>query len=231
MKYVLWMGWAIMLVSACSSPESKAKRLERQILEQIPVLFADDVLPVVFTPARTDSIQATCRLFRKRMNDQLNSKPDAAAASVLQRADLALQGYEQRARRLYSDPSFYDIGVYLNTVLLLNDPTDKRMKYLSLQLDRTKAYYAAARENLRPKEAKAIYNAIDMQRNTMLLLQNILPDSIQAANLKPDETKALLKAVQQSRLEVKDYIAFCRSLLFELQNQSVEEELEKKMGK
>lgn len=231
MKYWILIGWAVLLASACSSPEGKAKRLERQLLEQIPILFADDVLPVIFTPARTDSIRAACQLFRTRMDVQLNSAPEDAAKNILQGADLMLQGYELRAERLRSDPSFYDIGAYLRTTLAQSDPSEKRMAYIAVQLERTKAYYAAARVNLRPTETEKINNAIDIQRNTLLFLHNELPDSIQAAALKPDKKTALLEAVQQSRLEVKDYIAFCRSLLFELQNQGVEEELDKKMGK
>lgn len=232
MKYG-WMISCVLLLgsSGCSSPEGKARKLERQMLEQIPLLFADDVLPVVFTKTRTDSILAACLLFRKRIDEQLNSKPDPAVATILKRADLALQGYELRAERLHSDPSFYDIGVYLNTVLVLNDPIDKRMEYLALQLQRTQAYYAAARANLRPTEAESIYKAIDVQRSTLLFLQTQLPDSIQIASLQPNEKTALTKAVHQSRLELKDYIAFCRSLLYELQNQGIEQELEKKLRK
>ena len=165
------------------------------------------------------------------MDVQLNSAPEGAAKNILQSADLMLQGYELRAERLRSDPSFYDIGAYLRTTLAQSDPSEKHMEYIASQLERTKAYYAAARVNLRPTETEKINNAIDIQRNTLLFLQNELPDSIQAAALKPEQKTALLEAVQQSRLEVKDYIAFCRSLLFELQNQGVEEELEKKMGK
>ncbi len=231
MKYWMLIGWAVLLASACSSPEGKAKRLERQLLEQIPILFADDVLPVIFTPARTDSIQAACQLFRTRMDVQLNSAPAGAAKNILQSADLVLQGYELRAERLYSDPSFYDIGAYLRTTLAQSDPSEKRMEYIAAQLERTKAYYAAARVNLRPTETEKINNAIDIQRNTLLFLQNELSDFIEATALKPDKKTALMEAVQQSRLEVKNYIAFCRSLLFELQNKGVEEELDKKMGK
>ncbi len=231
MKYWMLIGWAVLLASACSSPEGKAKRLERQLLEQIPILFADDVLPVIFTPARTDSIQAACQLFRTRIDVQLNSAPAGAAKNILQSADLVLQGYELRAERLYSDPSFYDIGAYLRTTLAQSDPSEKRMEYIAAQLERTKAYYAAARVNLRPTETEKINNAIDIQRNTLLFLQNELSDFIEATALKPDKKTALMEAVQQSRLEVKNYIAFCRSLLFELQNKGVEEELDKKMGK
>jgi hypothetical protein len=146
-------------------------------------------------------------------------------------ADLMLQGYELRAERLRSDPSFYDIGAYLRTTLAQSDPSEKRMAYIAAQLERTKAYYAAARVNLRPTETEKINNAIDIQRNTLLFLQNELPDSIQAAALKPDKKTALLEAVQQSRLEVKDYIAFCRSLLFELQNQGSGRRVGEKNGK
>ncbi len=231
MKHVILTGCILMLVSACSSPEGKARRLERQILEQIPILFADDVLPVVFTASRTDSIRAVCHLFRERVDEQLKSEPEGVAKNILQRANLMLQGYEQRTERLHSDPSFYDIGAYLRTILAQSDPSEQKMEYIASQLERTKAYYAAARANLLPTEAEKINNAIDIQRNTIRFLQNDLPDAIQAAALKPEIKTALMKTVHQSSLEVKDYIAFCRSLLFELQNQGVEEELEQKMRK
>lgn len=226
---MILMSCALLLAAACSSPEDKARKLERQMLEQIPILFADDVLPVVFTQSRTDSINAVCRTFRKRMDEQLNTAPDAAASMILQRADRSLQSYEQRAKRLISDPSFYNIGTYLQTVLALNDPIDKRMEFLSLQLERTQAYYAAARANLRPTKADDVQQAIDIHRSTLLFLQNELPDSIQISSLKQREKTALMKAVHQSRLDVKDYIAFCRSLQFELQQQGIEAELEKKI--
>jgi len=231
MKYLLLTGFILLFLSACSSPEGKAKRLERHILEQIPILFADDVLPVVFTPARTDSIRSACQLFRKRIDEQLNAASEGAARNILLRSDLLLQGYELRAERLHSDPSFYDIGAYLKPILAQRDPSEKRMEYIAAQLERTKSYYAAARVNLRPTETEKINKAIDIQRNTLLFLQKELPDAIQASSLKPNEKTALLKLAQQSRLEIKDYIAFCRSWMFELQASGLEEALEQKIRK
>lgn len=222
MRYRLLIVSLLLLASACSLPERKARRLERRLLEQIPILFADDILPVAFSPARMDSIRSACASFRKTLDEQLKTAPSGLAADVLQRVGRTLQEYEHRASRLQNDPSFYDIGAYLRSSLALNDPLEKRLEYVAMQLERSPAYYAAARANLRPTNADNIRKAIDIQRNTMLLLQDELPAVIQNSDLRTAEKAALLEAARQCRLDVKNYLAFCRSALFELQNQDLE---------
>lgn len=216
MRGIIYILWLSALFASCTSPEREIRRMEQQMLLQLPLLFADEVLPVVFTPELMDSIGVACAAFRAQTHriSQRRLKPVALAS--LDRANEFLTQYETLLQTLRTDPSYYNLGGYLKTTLAQEKtPLYWRMPVIKAQMLRSGPYYAAARRNLsRPDPGRARI-AVQKHLLTMEFLEGELRDSVSAAGLDPFETEEILGQLYQTRLEVKDYLAFCRSIIFE----------------
>lgn len=220
MKYALLScGLLILACTACQSPEQKAQRLEKRILREMPALFAGEILPRILTPAALDSITQRCRSYRLQA-DALGARHSSPKANTaLLRIDQLLTDCEARLSAARSDPSWYNLGGHLKTTLAQRDiPLPKRLATLHDQMALTKDWYAAARQNLRSPQPDNTRLAIRKHLLALEFLRQELPDSIAQSSLPEAEKQRCLQAAANTQLQVKDYIAFCQSLLFEHQD-------------
>ncbi len=216
MRAIVTLLCLLVAAMGCTSPERQVQRIERQMLEQLPPLLADEVQPVIMTPSLLDSAGQVCDDFRKRLDalSRLNLKPHGRAD--LNRAERFLSAYEARVRSAAVNPASYNLGKHLKISLApSSSPLHKRLSTLLDQMKRAAPYYAAARENIRNPDPDLTKAAIVEHLGALEFLQTALPDSIAAARLSEAEKRDLAAEAVRTRIEVKDYIAFCRSLLFE----------------
>ncbi len=220
MKHALLScGLLILTCTACRSPERKAQRLEKQILKEMSVLFAGEVLPRILTPEALDSIAQRWQVYR-RQTDALSARTSSPKANAaLLRIDQLLTDYEARISAARSDPSWYNLGDHLKITLAQRDiPLHKRLVTLYDQMALTKDWYAAARQNLRSPQPDNARLAIHKHLLALEFLRQELPDSIAQCRLPEAEKQRYLQAIANTQLQMKDYIAFCQSLLFEHQD-------------
>lgn len=120
---------------------------------------------------------------------------------------------------LRQDPSLYDIGEVLKSILINKEITLKnRLQLIENQLQYTKQYYSNAKTNLTMPDSAKLQPAIQQQLQTLHFLQQELLDSLGKVPLSVAQHDTFLAHTTQAQLAVKDYIAFCRSILFEYQD-------------
>ncbi len=209
----------LLACTACQSPEQKALRLEKRILRELPAMFAGEILPRILTPAALDSAAQLCLAYRQKADAIRSHTSSPKVRAALLRIDQLLADYEARLSAARADPSWYNLGGHLKTTLAQRDtPLPKRLATLNDQMALAQAWYAAARQNLRNPQPDNTRLAIRKHLLALELLRQELPDSIAQSSLSDAEKQRYLQAVANTQLQVKDYIAFCQSLLFEHQD-------------
>jgi len=128
-------------------------------------------------------------------------------------------------QRTQQDPSLYNIGEPMRRILQNVDvPLQNRLQQIENYLQLSEEYYAAAKLNLIHPDATKISSAIQQQLQTLRFLQKELPDSVRNANLQKLQRVAFLTSTKSATLAVKDYLAFCRSILFEYQDSAFQKQ-------
>lgn len=204
------------LLAACSSPERQCLRIERQIQQMTDLLSSNDgQLPV--TPADLlDSLQMQCNALRKDIGRLTHKSLPPEAESCFDRAVAALVLLEKHLYGLQSDPALYSIGEHLKRSL--SDrvrPLNERLNIIKTQMELSGDYYRAAKMNLQKPNPGRTGDAMKNQLLTLGFLDTELTAALQAAQLSPQEKEAFGAVLAKARIEVKDYLAFCRSLDFE----------------
>ncbi|HMO40571.1 MAG TPA: hypothetical protein PKC76_15095 [Saprospiraceae bacterium] len=121
-----------------------------------------------------------------------------------------------------TDPAHYNLGGALKATLVNPDfSMDIRLLQLEAQLREAPRYYAIAKSNLARPDSARTKLAIDKQLLGLRFIESELADSLQLANLSDAQHAAIATHTYAARLALKDYIAFCRSLLFEMRNAAV----------
>lgn len=117
---------------------------------------------------------------------------------------------------LQTDPSVYNLGGEMKA-MLVNDsiPLDGRLLRIGQLLKDADSYYLTAKANLTQPHPDRTVLAMQKQLRTLNFLNGELLDSLTLANLSVPEREELKTKAAQAKLAVKDYLGFCRSLLFE----------------
>lgn len=115
------------------------------------------------------------------------------------------------------DPSLYNLPGYCKKLLSEDEISlPERLILIKDNLQNSEQYYQAAKQLIQtPLASKTLLGA---QKHLLGLhfLSHELVDSLNKAPFVPDLEKAFRSDLAQTRLVVKDYLAFCESLYFDL---------------
>jgi hypothetical protein len=155
----------------------------------------------------------------------LNSFQGKPIAIKLRKDEASIRNTLTEARntleRLQKDPSFYDFSARLKAKLVqANRAMDQKLQTIAPLLPLAEAYYGQAKLNLHPSDPTLCSAAVDGHIQGIAFLDQDI-----AKALPPDEwsTKAkedFQKNLFQTKLALKDYLAWCRSQAFELRKRS-----------
>ncbi|MFN7117281.1 MAG: hypothetical protein ACK4TA_10815 [Saprospiraceae bacterium] len=122
----------------------------------------------------------------------------------------------EEIQQLQKDPSLYNLGGAIKKTLVSNE--NQKWQIIERQLAEAPRYYKAAIDILAPSDAEKTRLAIEKQLLTLKLLQTELMDSLARAPLHEPQQQKIVQHNAQAQIAVKNYIAFCRSILFEYQD-------------
>lgn len=204
------------LLLACSSPEKQCLRIEAQVRQMTAMLSADDNRLPVAAPGLLDSLQQRCSALREDMERITGKSPGAETPACFDRTATALNLLEKHLYALRSDPAQYNIGEHLKRSLADRvRPLNERLNIIKTQMELSSDYYNAAKRNLQKPSPDRTGDALQNQMLTLEFLDSELTAALQAAALSSQEKEAFQQVLTKARMEVKDYLAFCRSLQFE----------------
>ena len=124
-----------------------------------------------------------------------------------------------KINQLRSDPSLYNLGGVIKTILVRKNTTsEEKWQRLEQQLQEAPWYYTVAKDNLVYPDTAKTRLSIEKQLLTLQFLQTELLDSLSRSKLKEPQRQNILTQHSKAQIAVKDYLAFCRSILFESQN-------------
>ncbi len=131
----------------------------------------------------------------------------------------ALEETASRIQHYRHDPSAYNLGGALKQVLAAEQiPLSRRLKAIKTQMEQAPRYYECAKANIFAPIPERCRLAAQKQRLTLDFLNNELQDSLGRLEPGGEEARQFQSAVEEARLAVKDYLAFCESLYFEHQD-------------
>lgn len=126
---------------------------------------------------------------------------------------------KKEVEQLRHDPSLYNIGSRAKAILANTKlPLDQRFTQIDMQLAKAKVYYDIAKKNLRQPDIEKTELAIRKQMLTLQFLQTEWADSLNRTIFTEPQHQKIVQNCTQAQVAVKDYIAFCRSIIFEYKN-------------
>lgn len=215
MKEIGILLLAILTLGSCDKEQSLFNRLDKSISEQWKIRFSAD--PLLIYPAGQlqsdlEYLDYATALVQLTDTSRLKERQVQRFHTLL--AQIAAKRSEIIPYR--RNPAFYDLGTPVEQ--LLRDTTqvlDNKLKQIRPLLDSLPAFYASARGNLNYFSEERVSLALDLQEKFFLLLRDGLTDSIAVSNLPDIEKAGLQQQSEQCRVAVTDYMAFCRSMLYE----------------
>lgn len=171
---------------------------------------ATPVLPIVSRTGNGQRLSQLKALLEELETIRAERLPEPERADYHQFRNELLRLRDQLITQQY-DPALYNLGGEL--MPLLADtlrPVAERNRLLSRYLAQAPAYYDSAKAILRTPDPGRLQLAVRKQRKSLLLLDQEL-----TGFLSPPARDSLEPLIRQARFAVKDYLAFCESLLFE----------------
>lgn len=202
------------------NPNTVFKRFENDVRQE-NLIFYDTILNGNYTfpiihPGELNKKQVLLQQYLTRLKkidlERLNVKNKV----LFTRLEQSITKQLRILHTLQTDPSVYNLGGEMKA-MLVNDsiPLDGRLLRIGQLLKDADSYYLTAKVNLiQPHPDKTVL-AMQKQLRTLNFLNSELLDSLALANLSAPEREELKTRAAQAKLAVKDYLAFCRSLLFE----------------
>lgn len=215
------------LTLSCN-PIISLNRLQEKVLVHFPNANPDSQLsdPQIFWLS-CDSIQNLLYLvdsFSMAL-DQMPSK-GWSAQYITQKSKLKLQLEEQYnfLNALRTDPSLFNIGGKLQQNLTLQPlAPPKKHQLIQRNLGQAANYYIEARKCLTDTQAERAKLAIEKQLSSLSALEGKLVDSLEQWRQQYPDMDLLQRERRICRLAIKDYLAFCRSVVvneFDLKQQA-----------
>ena len=119
-----------------------------------------------------------------------------------------------------SDPTFYNVqGPFRYLLQSQHAPLKHRLLIINKKMQSIPSYYRTAKNNLTKPKKEKITQAIDQHLNTFAFFQQTMRDSLFKAQLEKTERKKFIRNLNKAQDAIKDYVAFCNSVLFEFSNQ------------
>lgn len=115
------------------------------------------------------------------------------------------------------DPSLYNLPGYCKKLLTTEGTSlPEKLGFIQEHLAESEAYYEAAKQLIADPLPNKTLLAIQKQVFGLEFLAKELPDSMARAGFVPELAQRFTTDLQRTRLVVKDYLAFCESMYFEL---------------
>lgn len=115
------------------------------------------------------------------------------------------------------DPSLYNLPGYCKKLLVLEDISlPEKLGYIQDHLKDGENYYLAAKKLVDNPIPNKTLLAVQKHLFGLNFLQKELTDSLDRASLVPELRQSFQVDLERTRLAVKDYLAYCESLYFEL---------------
>jgi hypothetical protein len=220
-SYRLWLFPLLFIFSACT-PDQQYQIAAGSIKKNWQkTAYATKEWPELLS---VSEISEATLVINKSLNT-LNSFQGKSLAIKLRKDEAAIRKTLTEARntleRLQKDPSFYDFSARLKAKLSQSDDSmDSQLKTIAPLLPLAEAYYRQAKLNLHPSDPTLCSAAVDGHIRAVAFLDldiaKTLPTAEWSAKYKADFQKNLF----QTKLALKDYLAWCRSQAFELRKRS-----------
>jgi len=164
------------------------------------------------------------QVINKSLNT-LNSFQGKSLAIKLRKDEAALRNALTEARntleRLQKDPSFYDFSTRLKAKLTQADGAmDQKLQTIAPLLPIAEAYYRQAKLNLHPSDPTLCSAAVERHIQGVAFLDQNLAQAIATVDWPNQAKTDFQKNLFQTKLALKDYLAWCRSQAFELRKRS-----------
>jgi len=161
---------------------------------------------------------------RKMAQKWLHTPIDAAIKVNVKKMDSLLTKAKSRLERQQADPSVYNLGLRLQNLY----PAKAKMEAsdldkLTMHLDQAALYYNQARQKLKRPLAVKCDSAVHQHIKSITFLLEDLSAQIDLLNLSTPRSKAMHAKVEQAVLYMKDHLAWCRSMAFELRNATLDQ--------
>ncbi|MBK7872264.1 MAG: hypothetical protein IPJ74_17110 [Saprospiraceae bacterium] len=118
--------------------------------------------------------------------------------------------------KMKTDPSLYNLGGELKIILSSDSiALDARLLRIGQGMKEAAIYYMSAKNNLNQPDPEKTTLAIQKQLLSIKFLNGELLDSLARSSLSAQEKEAFIARTYEAKIAIKDYLAFCRSLLFE----------------
>lgn len=221
---LLFIG-LILLLSACETPPSAFDRWLAKYELDAPLAYFEQSPDSFYVVSPTELKQEMERL--DRTYTQLESLKDSILPSshwVKRREYLAhIDSLKEKWSTCRTDPSLYNLPGYCKKLLMDDEISlPERLGFIKERLADSRRYYDSAKTLVRdPRPSKSLLAA---QKHLLGLdfLQRELRDSIRKANFVSELEREFRSELIDTRLVVKDYLAFCESLYFEWHNEREE---------
>jgi len=146
--------------------------------------------------------------------------------SLVNQMRLLIPKYKSSLKEMETDPSYYLIYPAIQSIL--NDESiemNDRLLVISQKLEKSTAYFEQAKQNLQNPSLKPTLSAIQKLSKNYFFYRDTLSDLIEKSSLIDDEKQKCIQNTQLAALQIKDYLAFCKSALYNANSNSSLEQI------
>lgn len=224
MKFSLLLQLFILLVFASSfscSPNQSAQNWVRKTERQWSSWEKSQ--PQWLETLDTSTLQkqlAFLTTAQQKAQNWLGKPIDTAIKLNIENLHSRLELAQNRLRRQQTDPSVYNLGLRLQT-LYSNKTTleETDLKKLAADLDQAGRYYDLARQKLKNPLAASCDSAVHQHIKGVTFLLSQLKPKLEKLQVSQENT-SILQKIDRSCFYMKDYLAWCRSMAFELRDKA-----------
>ncbi len=230
LRYILLhsLPYLLLFGSAACSPYADLDRLAADVDRSFPTevfhqpISRSDTV-VYYRPGQLKDYFQQLDYFRSQLNAiQPKEHWKTEKRAMHQELKSYLYALQEYFSDFQTDPGIYNIGGKIQQLLISESLTkSQKAAYIQKNLDIASRYYLNARACLTQPEPEQIRLAIQKQRLGLQLIERPLKDSLQNWRLSPAQFREIDRDQYVATLAIKDFIAFCNSLLFEAKEQQI----------
>ncbi|MDX1941016.1 MAG: hypothetical protein SFU99_10725 [Saprospiraceae bacterium] len=205
-----------------SNPNMIFKRLAKSVAKEQPQSSFQEIHFAIIHTAQLKKEERAFQEYQDRLQkidaNQLKDKHKTAYALVKQQIKV-------RLNLLYimrTDPSFYNLAGQLK-IILSNDSLDLDSRLLGIDqlMQDADIYYIKAKDNINYPNPNKTGLAVQKHLHGIKFLNTELLDSLARSSLSTAEKAAITAHTYKAKIAIKDYLAFCRSHLFEHRDSTI----------
>jgi len=157
---------------------------------------------------------------QQKAQNWLGKPIDTAIKLNIENLHSRLELAQNRLRRQQTDPSVYNLGLRLQTLYLVKTTLEKiDLEKLAADLDQAGRYYDLARQKLKKPIAARCDSAVHQHITGITFLLSQLKPKLEKLQVSQEKI-SILQKIDRSCFYMKDYLAWCRSMAFELRDKA-----------